>query len=764
LRLKKGFLILIALAGMMIATSSCCGRTMAYLASSHHQKETLSSVRNLMTEFSVDAETKSGDYIKATNEGGLMFLKGRHLKVIPWNALYDTATKTWVVFLINVTSNSFSVIYLYLSNGTGAFKLQYYEYGAPSLELYLFYGADHVKNQTRSTPSMEMPRLSIVPEAKTPSGISALGPTLFINDKGGLYINWTEPLSLYPLLYSRFPNVSELWLLMTDLQGRYYYSIFYLFERDRDHILRAHTLRLNDLSKAPFENIEAQWSPGAFPCSLTVSSDVKNVTVKINGFPFRTNELGRIEIQVPMGDITVEAQSEVTTGRGSRKIFSEWKWFTKSNPTFVRIAQNTDLYLTYKTQFYLSLKSPYGSPMGEGWYDAGTAARFSIEPLIDLSNGTRLMFRGWTGDQESSNFEEVVMIDKPKTLRANWKRQYEILITTKGLPSGVAINITVNKNQTTVSVPFRHRQWVDAESALMINTSPTNLSVSQIRYVFRRWQTEAGETVVLPTTVKGPTQLTARYETEEPFTGKITMQVVPATLVVGDAVTIRGTTTPSRPSTNVTIFWSQDSTGWTEAATVTTDGSGNYAYVWQVHQREKIYFKARWTYDPDYDPIESSISTVTRIVTDRHTRWPEFLNSLVGLVENSPIPSQVITILLYPLIKASEAAMLLSATTGSPRWLQEVAVWVLTGMLVGPLYLGPVLTLLALAWKKVTHRSPSANWVVLFIVATAIGVGLALIGQVLSAPAILQLGLAVEMIAPSLLTSYLVALAVAKIR
>jgi len=736
---------------------------MAYAGPSLHQKQTLSSVRNLIVEFSVDAETKSGDYIKATNEGGLIFLKGRHLKVVPWNALYDTATKTWVVFLINVTSNSFSVIYLYLLNGTGAFKLQYYEYGAPSLEIYLFYGADHVKNQTRSTPSMEMPRLSIVPEAKNPSGISALGPTLFINDKGGLYINWTEPLSLYPLLYSRFPSVSELWLLMTDLQGRYYYSIFYLFERDRDHILRAHTLRLNDLSKAPFENIEAQWLLGTFPCSLTVSSDVKNVTVKINGFPFKTNELGRIEIRVPMGDIAVEAQSEVTTGRGSRKIFSEWKWFTKSNPTFVRIAQNTDLYLTYKTQFYLSLKSPYGPPIGEGWYDAGTLARFSVEPLIDLSNGTRLMFCGWTGDQESKSFQETVTIDKPKTLHANWKRQYELLITTKGLPSGVAIDLTVNRNQTTVSVPFRHRQWVDADSALMINTYPTNLSVSQIRYVFRRWQTEVGETIVLPTVLKGPMQLTARYETEESFTGKITMQVVPTTLVVGDTVTIRGTTTPSRPFTNVTIFWSQDSTGWSQVTTVTTDPSGDYVCVWQMRQSEKIYLKARWTYDPDYEPIESSISAVTRIVTGRHLRWPEFLNSIVGLVENSPVPSQVIAILLYPLIKVSEAAMLLSATTGSPQWLREVTAWVLTGTLVGPLYLGPFLTLFALAWKKATHRSPSANWLILFITATAIGVGLSLIGQVLSAPAILQTGLAIDMIAPSLLTSYLVALAMAKI-
>jgi len=757
LRSPKASLLLLAFVGIAIITLTSYGSSAAQAESTQFQKS--SSVRTRIVEFSVDAETKSGDFIKVTNEGGLVFLKRTYIKVVPWKVWYDSGRSAWIVLLANVTSNNFRISYMFLRNGSGVFTLWHYDYESSSYEGYMFYGADYVKNNTCLSPSVPMPRLSIIPEAKSSSGISALGATLYINDQEGLYLNGTASLSLYPILR----DVSQTWFLMYDRQGEYYFSIFYFSESDREHILRAHTIRLNDLYQPPFENITALWMPGHFPYSLTVISDLSNITVRINSFPFKTNEHGRIEIRVPMGDITIEAQNEIVTGRGSRRIFNEWKWFTKSNPTSVRITQNTDLYLTYKKQFHLSLNSPHGSPIGEGWYDAGTLARFSIEPLIDLSNGTRIVFRGWTGDQESSNFQETVAIDKPKTLHANWKRQYEILITTKGLPSGVAVNLTVNKNQTTFSVPFRHRQWVDADSALMINTYPMNISVSQIRYVFRRWQTEAGETVALPTTVKGPMQLAARYETEEPFAGKITMQVVPTTLVVGDTVTITGTTTPSRPFTNVTIFWSQDSTGWSQIATVTTDPSGNYACIWQMRQSEKIYLKARWTYDPDYEPIESSISAVTRIATNRHLRWPEFLNNIIGLVENSPVPSQVIAILLYPLIKISEAAMLLSATTGSPQWLQEVTAWVLTGMLVGPLYSGPLLTLFALAWKKATHRSPSANWLILFITATAVGVGLALIGQVLSAPAILQTGLAIEMIAPSLLTSYLVALAIAKI-
>jgi len=725
---------------------------------------TLASSLSTM-EFYVNAETKNRDYVKAANDGGIISLKGRVFKVIPWNTVYDAKTETWVVFLANITSDSFRIMYLYLRNGTGAFALWYYEYDSSLFEGHIFYGSAHVGNKTCLTPIAKIPRLSIAPEAKNPSGISALGPTLYVNGKSGLYVNRTETLSLYPLLHREFPGSSELWLLMGDRQGRFYYSIFYLFERDREHVLRAHTLRLNDLYLVPFENIAAQWMTGRFPYSLTVSSGFDNVTVKINGFPFKTNEQGRIEVGVSMGDVAIEAQNEIAIGPGSRQVFSEWKWLTKSNPSSVRISQDTNLFLIYKRQFYLSLISPHGSPAGGGWYDAGTTARFSIEPLVDLLNGTRLAFCGWSGDQESRNFEGAATIDKPKTLRADWKRQYEILITTKGLPPGIGMNLTVNENQTSVSVPFIHRQWIDADSALMIRIHPTNPTASQVRYLFRRWQTEAGTAIVLPTILKSPLQLVARYETEEPFTGKITLQAVPAILLSGDTVTIRGATNPSRPLTDVTILWSQDATSWNRVATVLTDANGNYEYVWQAYQGEKIYLMAKWIYDPDYEPIESSIATVTRIisVTGRQTRWPQFLNGIVRLVENSPIPSQITTPLLYPLIRINEAAVLFSAATGSPQWLQEVTVWVLTGMLVGPPYLGPFLTLLALAWKKATHRSPSASWLILLLSATAIGVGFALIGQFLSASTILQLGLALEMIAPSLLTSYLIALAIAKI-
>jgi len=766
LRSRQGLQLLLVIALIMVVPRAFCSESTEEYGYSHSmKKETVYSVKNRIVEFSVDAETKSGDYIKATNEGGLIFIKGISLKLVPWNAVYDLTTKTWVVFLANVTSDNFQILYLYLHNGTGFFTLWCYDYDASSFEGYIFYGSDLVKNNTLLTASVQMPNLSIVPVAKHASEISALGPSLFIADQQGLYLNGTRNLSLYPILHRSFPGTSELWVVIDDHQGGLYYCILYFFENDTEHVFRGHTLRLNDLYQASFENIAAQWVPGLFPYLLNVNSEDGNVTVKINGFPFKTDKLGRIEIRVPRGDIPIEAQAEVATGVGVRRVFSEWKWFTKSNPTLLRITQNTDLYLTYKTQFYLSLDSPYGSPVGQGWYDAGVAARFSVEPLIEFPNGTRLVFSGWKGDGEAWNPQGETTVDRPKVLRAVWRRQYEILVSTKGLPTGTAVGLMVNENQTSVTVPFTHRQWVDAGSGLTVKVDPTNMTSSEIRYVFRRWQTEAGATVLFPVTVSSPIQLFARYEIQEPFEGKITLQPVPDMLLVRDTITIRGVALPPRSFTNVTILWSKNSIEWAPIATVMVDSKGNYEYVWKAEQLQKIYLKAKWVYDPDYEPLESPVAVVTRVVVPGSGGWesPQFLHTLLGFLEGLHAPSQLVAMLLYPLIVINRLATLLTVAAGTPQWLQEAVTWILTGGLVGPIYLGPFLVIVALVWKRMTKKSVSASKILPVVAVAAIGIGLILVGHVLLAPTITQLGLALAAVTFSFVTASLAAVAIAKI-
>jgi hypothetical protein len=210
--------------------------------------------------------------------------------------------------------------------------------------------------------------------------------------------------------------------------------------------------------------------------------------------------------------------------------------------------------------------------------------------------------------------------------------------------------------------------------------------------MFVRWQTESGSAIGLPIVVNSPLQIAARYDTEEPFAGRVTIQADPTVLLLKETITIRGTINPAQPRTEVVLLWSKDSVEWNLAATVTTDSQGSYEHVWKAESTDKIYLKARWTYDPDYEPIESSVVTVTRIDSNanRIFQWPQFLRNLAGFLENFPFFTQLL-------------AMTLSFITR----IYETIVWTTSNAMFLPIYLGLLVLLVFLIWRRATRRPSS---------------------------------------------------------
>jgi hypothetical protein len=75
------------------------------------------------------------------------------------------------------------------------------------------------------------------------------------------------------------------------------------------------------------------------------------------------------------------------------------------------------------------------TPSGEGWYDAGTYASISTDALVDIVPGSsRYKFSGWTTADMSeitdpASPSTTVLIDKPKTVTANYTTQYYLTLT-----------------------------------------------------------------------------------------------------------------------------------------------------------------------------------------------------------------------------------------------------------------------------------------------------------------------------------------------
>jgi len=105
-----------------------------------------------------------------------------------------------------------------------------------------------------------------------------------------------------------------------------------------------------------------------------------------------------------------------------------------NNPTTITLNSPISQKASWKHQFYLRVKSDYGDPKGEGWYNEGEPASFSVTSRVGFL--IQQVFIGWSGDVETAEPKATVIMDKPKTIIAHWGTDYTQLYI---LLVGVAI-------------------------------------------------------------------------------------------------------------------------------------------------------------------------------------------------------------------------------------------------------------------------------------------------------------------------------------
>ena len=88
----------------------------------------------------------------------------------------------------------------------------------------------------------------------------------------------------------------------------------------------------------------------------------------------------------------------------------------------VTVTQPITISGAYKTQYYLTVSSVYGSVGGAGWYDAGASAYATVTPLtVSGNNGAQNKFDHWSNDASGKTSpSNAIVMDGPKTATANW--------------------------------------------------------------------------------------------------------------------------------------------------------------------------------------------------------------------------------------------------------------------------------------------------------------------------------------------------------
>ena len=119
------------------------------------------------------------------------------------------------------------------------------------------------------------------------------------------------------------------------------------------------------------------------------------------------------------------APSTCSGGEGTRYIFDTWNVddvAEGSNPISVLMDSPHSAVACYRTQYYLTVVSQHVPTEGEGWYDKGSVASFSVESPQDLI--IQNVFTAWNDDSASTSQSATIMMNSPKTVTANWREEY----------------------------------------------------------------------------------------------------------------------------------------------------------------------------------------------------------------------------------------------------------------------------------------------------------------------------------------------------
>ena len=202
----------------------------------------------------------------------------------------------------------------------------------------------------------------------------------------------------------------------------------------------------------------------------------------------------------------------VNCGNGTRRVFTSWNGdasgtnYAQSDPILMD-GPKTAVAL-WKTQYNLTVTSPYGTPYGGGWYDNGATANASLDVgSVNCGNGTSRVFTSWTMDASGTDYaqSDPIVMDAPKTAVAYWKTQYYLTVTT---------------NPGSITTPSGEG-WYDAGTDASISTlEHINIVSGSSRYKFNGWTTADMSEIANPsspsTTVlmDQPKTVTANYKTQ----------------------------------------------------------------------------------------------------------------------------------------------------------------------------------------------------------------------------------------------------------
>ena len=166
-----------------------------------------------------------------------------------------------------------------------------------------------------------------------------------------------------------------------------------------------------------------------FMYNITFASAPGVASITIDNDTYSPDQLPRMFTWMRGSYHSFNCSSSVIGNSTVRYMFTSWNDGFRSPSRELTVSENRTFVAGYRTQFYLTVTSPFGSPRGEGWYDAGSKAFVSTPesmPIDDVygSLGTRYLFESWRGGLYTQQPNALVLMDEPKSMWAVWRTDY----------------------------------------------------------------------------------------------------------------------------------------------------------------------------------------------------------------------------------------------------------------------------------------------------------------------------------------------------
>jgi hypothetical protein len=151
--------------------------------------------------------------------------------------------------------------------------------------------------------------------------------------------------------------------------------------------------------------------------TLQILTGVPDNRILIDGAVYYTSSTGLLQLQTCSGVHTIELQPAVARN-DTRYLLTGWSDAAASPLRTIQLDNDTSLMAVYRSQYRVSVVSPFGATSGYGWRDANSTLEPQIVPIA-LTEPT-LLFDHWTYGKEAYGLGAPIVVRSPMIIRADW--------------------------------------------------------------------------------------------------------------------------------------------------------------------------------------------------------------------------------------------------------------------------------------------------------------------------------------------------------